>query len=78
MKTLAFSALALAAIAFLGACDSHSVESTKALHVKPAIHSGAEHGAGHGAAAEHGEAGKDEHAADEHAAKSAESAEAHK
>jgi hypothetical protein len=53
MKTLTTSALALAAIAILGACDSHSWESTKPLHEKPAIKSG-EHGEGHGAES-HGE-----------------------
>ncbi len=70
MKPLSLAVLSLAAIAFLGACDSHSWESTKALHDKPAIKTGG-HGEGHGAAAEHGAKAADAHAADPHAAKPA-------
>jgi hypothetical protein len=60
MKPLAKALLAITAIAFIGACDSHSWESTKGLHNKPAIKSGG-HDEGHGAA--HGEAAKEGHAA---------------
>lgn len=53
MKTLVLALSAVAAVALLGACDTHPFEQTKVLHEKYQEHG--EHGAAeHGDKAEHG------------------------
>lgn len=65
MKTFVLVLSATAAIALLGACDTHPFEQTKVLHEKyqeHGEHGAAEHGdkaAEHGAAEGHGEAKKE-------------------
>jgi hypothetical protein len=70
MKLFAVSLFSLAAVLFLGACDSHPFEETKVLHAKFQDHGhhaeGGEHKTegGHKAEGSHGEAAKEGHKAE--------------